>query len=134
MSDALALPEDSINKKKMIARLLSEGTYSTKDIVRIARTTEGYVSKEKSKLRKAGILVQRDTQVISKTSRFSIVDNSSLINVPKAVTESLRKLYGELLGGKKPQQIIAEHGFHSVTNSKRLFRERKPKVSKTCRK
>jgi DNA uptake protein ComE-like DNA-binding protein len=79
---------------------LQDCTYSTKDIARIARTTEGYVSKEKSKLRKAGILIQRDTQVISKTSRFSIVDNSSLINVPKADTESLRKLYDELLGGK----------------------------------
>ena len=46
-----------------------------------------------------------------------------MINVPQADTESLRKLYGELLGGKKPEQIIAEHGFHPelVENENQRF-------------
>jgi hypothetical protein len=112
MSEPLALPEDSTNKKKMILRLLSEGRYSTKDIARIVGTTEAYVSKEKSKSKTAGLLVRRDTQVISKTSQLSIYSNNSLLNVPQLDTEGLRKLYGELLNGKKPQEIIAENGFH----------------------
>jgi hypothetical protein len=35
-----------------------------------------------------------------------------LLNVPQLDTDGLRKLYGELLNGKKAQEIIAEHGFH----------------------
>ena len=35
-----------------------------------------------------------------------------MLNVPQLDTEGLRKLYGELLNGKKPQEIIAENGFH----------------------
>jgi hypothetical protein len=35
-----------------------------------------------------------------------------LLNVPQLDTDGLRKLYGELLNGKKPQEIIAENGFH----------------------
>jgi biotin operon repressor len=112
MSEPLALPEDPINKKKMILKLLSEGIYPTKDIARIVGTTEAYVWKEKSKLKTAGLLVRRDTQVISKTSRLSIYTNNSLLNVPQLDTDGLRKLYGELLNGKKPQEIIAENGFH----------------------
>jgi hypothetical protein len=112
MSEPLALPEDPINKKKMILRLLSEGRYSTKDIARIVGTTEAYVWKEKSKSKTAGLLVQRDTQVISKTSRLSIYANNSLLNLPQLDRDGLRKLYGELLNGKKPSEIIAENGFH----------------------
>ena len=112
MSEPLTLPEDPINKKKMILKLLSEGVYSTKDIARIVGTTEAYVWKEKSKLKTAGLLVRRDTQVISKTSHLSIYTNNSLLKVPQLDTDGLRKLYGELLNGKKPQEIIADHGFH----------------------
>jgi DNA-binding NarL/FixJ family response regulator len=83
MSETIALPEDSTSKKKMILRLLSEGKYSTKDIARIVGTTEAYVWKEKSKSKMAGLLVRRDTQVISKTSRLSIYPNNSLLNVPQ---------------------------------------------------
>jgi DNA-binding CsgD family transcriptional regulator len=45
MSEPLPLPQDSINKREKIDRLLSEGIYSTKDIARIAGTTEAYVWK-----------------------------------------------------------------------------------------
>jgi DNA-binding CsgD family transcriptional regulator len=68
LSEPLALPEDSTNKKKMILRLLSEGRYSTKDIARIVGTTEAYVSKEKSKSKTAGLLVRRDTQYLKLAS------------------------------------------------------------------
>jgi biotin operon repressor len=112
MNEPLALPEDSTNKKMMILRLLSEGKYSTKDIARIVGTTEAYVWKEKSKSKTAGLLVRSDTQVISKTNRLSIYSNNSLLNVPQLDTDGLRKLYGELLNGKKPEEIIAENGFH----------------------
>jgi hypothetical protein len=112
MSKPLPLPGHSTNKKKMILRLLSEGRYSTKDIARIVGTSEAYVWNEKSKSKTAGLLVRRDTQVISKTSQLSIYSNNSLLNVPQLDTDGLRKLYGELLNGKKPQEIIAENGFH----------------------
>jgi biotin operon repressor len=112
MSEPLPLPQDSINKREKIDRLLSEGIYSTKDIARIAGTTEAYVWKEKSKLKTAGLLVRRDTQVISKTSQLNIYTNNSLLNVPQLDAEGLSKLYSELLKGKKPPEIIAEHGFH----------------------
>ena len=112
MSEPLPLPQDSTNKRKMILRLLSEGRYYAKDIARIVGTTKAYVWKEKNKSKTAGLLVRRDTQVISKTSQLSIYSNNSLLNVPQLDTEGLRKLYGELLNGKKPQEIIAENGFH----------------------
>jgi hypothetical protein len=102
MSKPLPLPGHSTNKKKMILRLLSEGRYSTKDIARIVGTSEAYVWNEKSKSKTAGLLVRRDTQVISKTSQPSIYSNNSLLNVPQLDTDGLRKLYGELLNGKKP--------------------------------
>jgi hypothetical protein len=70
------------------------------------------VWKEKSKLKTAGLLICRDTEVISKTSQLKIYTSNSLLNVPQLDPEGLRKLYSELGLGKKPAEIIAEHGFH----------------------
>jgi biotin operon repressor len=96
----------------MIIKLLSEGNRSTKDIARIAGTTEAYVWKEKSKLKTAGLLISSDTEVISKSSQLNIYTNNSLLSVPQLDAEGLKKLYGEFVIGKKPAQVIAEYGFH----------------------
>ena len=112
MSESLPIPRDSASKKEKIHRLLSEGYHSAKDIARIVGTTEQYVWKEKSKLKTAGFMIQRDTQIISRSSQVNIYNNNSLLNVPQLDADGLRKLYGELLSGKKAQEIIAENGFH----------------------
>ncbi|MFL6364700.1 MAG: hypothetical protein ACJ719_05790, partial [Nitrososphaeraceae archaeon] len=75
MSKPIPVPHNSTNKREMIIKLLSEGNRSTKDIARIAGTTEAYVWKEKSKLKTAGHLISSDTEVISKTSQLNIYSN-----------------------------------------------------------
>jgi biotin operon repressor len=94
------------------SQLLSEGNLSTKDIARIVGTTEAYVWKEKSKLKTSGLLISRDTEVISKTSQLNIYANNSLLSVPQLDAEGLKKLYSEFVIGKKPAEVIAEYGFH----------------------
>ena len=44
-------------------KLLSEGNYTAKNIAKMVGTTEAYVWKEKSKLKTAGLLIKRDTEV-----------------------------------------------------------------------
>jgi hypothetical protein len=89
------------------------GNHSAKDIARRVGTTEAYVSKEKSKLKTAGLLISRDTEVISKTSQLKIYTSNSLLNVPQLDPEGLRKLYSEFGVGKKPDEIIVQYGFHA---------------------
>jgi biotin operon repressor len=112
LSKPIPVPHNSTNKREMIIKLLSEGNRSTKDIARIAGTTEAYVWKEKSKLKTAGLLISSDTEVISKTSQLNIYSNNSLLSVSQLDAEGLKKLYGEFVIGKKPAQVIAEYGFH----------------------
>ena len=112
MGGSLPTVSGSTNKKEQIIKLLSEGNHSTKNIARIVGTTEAYVWKEKSKLKTRGILISRDTEVISKTSQLNIYSNNTLLSIPQLDTEGLKKLYSEFSTGKKPVEIIAENGFH----------------------
>jgi hypothetical protein len=112
MEGSLPTVSGSTNKKEQIIKLLSEGNHSTKNIARIVGTTEAYVWKEKSKLKTRGILISRDTEVISKTSQLNIYSNNTLLNLPQLDTEGLKKLYSEFGIGKKPAEIIAQNGFH----------------------
>ncbi len=112
MEASLPTVSGSTNKKEQIIKLLSEGNHSTKNIARIVGTTEAYVWKEKSKLKTRGILISRDTEVISKTSQLNIYSNNTLLSVPQLDTEGLKKLYSEFGIGKKPAEIIAQNGFH----------------------
>ena len=111
MSAPLPIPRDSTSKREKIQQLLSERNYSAKDIARMVGTTEAYVWKEKSKLKTAGLLIHRDTQVISKTSQL-IYTSHGLLNIPELDAEGLRKLYKEFGDGKRPAEIIAQYGFH----------------------
>jgi transposase len=112
MEESLQIVPESTNKREQIIKLLSEGNHSTKNIARIVGTTEAYVWKEKSKLKTRGLLISRDTEVISKTSQLNIYSNNTLLSVPQLDTEGLKKLYSEFGIGKKPAEIIAENGFH----------------------
>jgi hypothetical protein len=136
MSKSLPTLQDSTTKREQIIKLLSEGNHSTKNIARMVGTTEAYVWKEKSKLKTSGLLITRDTEVISRRSHESLSVKTSpvnrilgaetlprdkhlnvrpsntLLNVPQLDTEGLKKLYSEFRKGKRPTQIIAENGFH----------------------
>ena len=108
---AFPIPQ-STSKREKIRQLLSEGNHSAKDIARIVGTTEAYVWKEKSNLKTAGFLIQRDTEVISKTSQLKIYTNNRLLNLPELDQGGVRKLYHEFRLGKRPAEVIAEYGFH----------------------
>ena len=65
-----------------------------------------------SKLKTAGCLIQRDTEVISKTTQLNIYTYNRLLNLPELDQGGVSKLYDEFLFGKRPAEVIAEHGFH----------------------
>lgn len=105
---------NATSKKEKIIKLLSQENYSTKNIAEMVGTTKGYVWKEKSKLKTAGLLIKRDTEVISRTSQLNINNgnNNSLLNIPQLAPEGLSKLYSEFRLGKRPAQVISKYGFH----------------------
>lgn len=118
------LGEKPNNKKDQILDLLAEGKLSVKDIARIVHTTEANVYKEKSKAR--GLYLRRKTRSDEMVMVAGDL-NSSLpsqrlkpegnhhyqyLNVPDLDSEGIKKLYAEFKEGKKPPDIIADHGFH----------------------
>jgi hypothetical protein len=120
------VPEKPNNKKEQIIALLSEGKFSVKDIARIVHTTEANVYKEKSKAR--GLFIRRKTRsdemlmLAGESDSFATLPSQRLrsennnhyqyLNVPDLDSEGIKKLYAEFKDGKKPADIIAEHGFH----------------------
>jgi hypothetical protein len=119
------LGEKPINKKEQILDLLAEGKLSVKEIARIVHTTEANVYKERSKAR--GLLIRRKTRSDEMVMVAGEPDTSSLpsrrlkpdgnhhypyLNIPDLDREGIKKLYTEFNAGKKPPNIIADHGFH----------------------
>ena len=118
------LGEKPNNKKEQILDLLAEGK-SVKEIARIVDTTEANVYKEKSKAK--GLFIRRKTRSDEMVMVAGDVDTSSLpsrrlksegnhhypyLNIPDLDPEGIKKLYTEFNAGKKPPNIIADHGFH----------------------
>lgn len=104
---------DSITKREKIIKLLYQGTHTTKNIAKMANTTEAYVWKEKSRLKMSGHLVRHDKEIISKTRQINIFStNNSLLSVPQVDPEGVRTIYREFGLGRTPPQIISEYGFH----------------------
>jgi hypothetical protein len=118
------LGEKPNNKKEQILDLLAKGL-SVKEIARIVHTTEANVYKEKSKSK--GLFVRRKTRSDEMVMVAGDLDTSSLpsgrlkpdgnhhypyLNVPDLDSEGIKKLYSEFKAGKKPPDIIADHGFH----------------------
>ncbi len=119
------LGEKPNNKKEQILDLLAEGKLSVKEIARTVHTTEANVYKERSKAR--GLLIRRKTRSDEMVMVAGDVDTSSLpsrrlksegnhhypsLNIPDLDQEGIKKLYTEFNAGKKPPNIIADHGFH----------------------
>ena len=119
------LGEKPNNKKEQILDLLAEGKLSVKEIARIVDTTEANVYKEKSKSK--GLFVRRKTRSDEMVMVAGEPDTSSLpsrrlksegnhhypyLNIPDLDSEGIKKLYTEFNAGKKPPNIIADHGFH----------------------
>ena len=112
------------NKKEQIIALLSEGKLSAKDIARIVHTTEANVYKEKSKAR--SLLIRRKTRSDEMVMVAGESDSIGLpsqrlkpdgnhyqyLNIPDLDEDGIKKLYTEFKDGKKPADIIANHGFH----------------------
>jgi hypothetical protein len=119
------LGENPNNKKEQILDLLAEGKLSVKEIARTVHTTEANVYKEKSKAR--GLYLRRKTRSDEMVMVAGDLDTSSLpsrrlksegnhhypyLNIPDLDSEGIKKLYTEFKAGKKPPEIIADHGFH----------------------
>jgi hypothetical protein len=112
------------NKKEQILELLAEGKHSVEEIARIVHTTEANVYKERSKAR--GLYLRRKTRSDEMVMVAAEPDTSSLpsrrlkpeanhyqyLNIPDLDSEGIKKLYTEFKAGKKPPDIIADHGFH----------------------
>jgi hypothetical protein len=123
--EPIYVPEKPTNKKEQILDLLAEGKLSVKEIARTVHTTEANVYKERSKAR--GLLIRRKTRSDEMVMVAGDVDTSSLpsrrlksegnhhypyLNIPDLDSEGIKKLYTEFNAGKKPPNIIADHGFH----------------------
>lgn len=119
------LGEKPNNKKEKILDLLAEGKLSVKEIARIVNTTEANVYKERSKAR--GLFVSRKTRsdemvmVAGESDSFALPSQRlkpegnhhyQYLNIPDLDSEGIKKLYTEFKEGKKPADIIADHGFH----------------------
>jgi hypothetical protein len=118
------LGEKPNNKKEQILDLLAEGKLSVKEIARTVHTTEANVYKEKSKAR--GLFIRRKTRsdemvLVAAESDTSPLPSRRLkpeanhyqyLNIPDLDREGIKKLYTEFKEGKKPADIIADHGFH----------------------
>jgi hypothetical protein len=128
------LGEKPNNKREQILDLVAEGK-SVKDIARIVRTTEANVYKEKSKAR--GLYLRRKTRSDEMVMVAGDLDASSLrsrglksegnhryqyLNIPDLDAEGIKKLYAEFKAGKKPADIIADHGFHPEVVEKEFQR------------
>ncbi|HEY6885725.1 MAG TPA: hypothetical protein VI278_16960 [Nitrososphaeraceae archaeon] len=122
---AIDLPAKK-NKRDKILELVSNGNnYSTQQIADIVGTTAANVWKEKSKLRASGALVKRrkieqstrkmsDETIILSTEEIRRRDNTHYehMNITALENDGLMELYKEFNRGRKPCDIIADHGFH----------------------
>jgi len=113
-------------KKERIHELISNGEYSDEDIAKIVGTTKPNVWKEKSTLRKSGVLVSHRVERSDRTllvtsgaqavygtqSKAAIAQYHELLDIAPIDSDGMKKLYSTIVAGKKPAEIIAEHGFH----------------------
>ena len=121
--------EKANNKKERIIALLSEGKFSVKEIARIVHTTEANVYKEKSKAK--SLFIRRKTRsdemvmvagesdslVAPPSHRFKSEGNNNnnhypYLNIQDLDADGVKILYSQFKAGKKPADILADHGFH----------------------
>ncbi|MGA9154286.1 MAG: hypothetical protein WBZ36_27200 [Candidatus Nitrosopolaris sp.] len=126
-------------KKERIHELISNGEYSDEDIAKIVGTTIPNVWKEKSTLRKSGVLVRHRVERSDRTlfvtsgaqavygtqSKAAIAEYHELLDIPPIDSDGMKKLYSAIITGKKPAEIIAEHGFHPAVVETEYARSQK---------
>ena len=123
----------STSKRKMIRDMLtSDKDYSAQDIAKAVGTTPGNVWKEKSKLKANGFesrsqsmrrvqvseskdetnFIHQDGRRRATPDIYNYNHHYRFLNIRDLDEDGLKTLYTELKGGKKPVDIIAQHGFH----------------------
>ena len=121
-------PERSTSKGQRIRDMLtSDKDYSPQEIAKDVGTTLGNVWKEKSKLKAKGFEIRRvqasenkdETIFIHQDGRrratpdiYNYSHHYRFLNIRDLDEDGLKTLYTELKDGKKPVDIIAQHGFH----------------------
>lgn len=122
---AIDLPAKKNKRDRILELASSSNNYSTQQIADIVGTTAANVWKEKSKLRAIGALVKRrkveqstkkmsDETIVLSTDEIRKQDNAHYehMNITALDNEGLMELYKEFNRGRKPCDIIADHGFH----------------------
>jgi biotin operon repressor len=123
----------STSKRKMIRDMLtSDNDYSAQEIAKAVGTTPGNVWKEKSKLKANGFesrsqsmrrvqvseskdetnFIHQDGRRRATPDIYNYNHHYRFLNIRDLDEDGLKTLYTELKGGKKPVDIIAQHGFH----------------------
>jgi hypothetical protein len=122
----------STSKRKMIRDMLtSDKDYSAQEIAKAVGTTPGNVWKEKSKLKANGFersqsmrrvqvseskdetnFIHQDGRRRATPDIYNYNHHYRFLNIRDLDEDGLKTLYTELKGGKKPVDIIAQHGFH----------------------
>ena len=134
-----SLPSNRPTKKERIRDLISDGQYTDEDIARIVGTTIPNVWKEKSTLKKSGVLVrhriERSDRTLLVTSaaqgvyatqkKTASLEYQELLNIPAIDSEGMKKLYTSIIAGKKPDEIIAAYGFHPAVVETEYHRSQK---------
>jgi len=141
------LPNNRPTKKEQIHELISDGRYTDEDIARIVGTTTPNVWKEKSTLRKSGVFVrhrvERSDRTLLVTSaaqglyatpkKAASLEYQELLNIPPIDSEGMKKLYTNIIEGKKPNEIIAAHGFHPAVVETEYHRSQKLHHDMLCK-
>ena len=134
-----SLPSNRPTKKERIRDLISDGQYTDENIARIVGTTIPNVWKEKSTLRKSGVLVRQRLErsertmlvasaaqgVYASQKKTASLEYQELLNIPAIDSEGMKKLYTSIIAGKKPDEIIAAYGFHPAVVETEYHRSQK---------
>jgi len=123
----------STSKRKMIRDMLtSDKDYSAQEIAKAVGTTLGNVWKEKSRLKANGFesrsqsmrrvqvseskdetnFIHQDGRRRATPDIYNYNHHYRFLNIRDLDEDGLKTLYTELKNGKKPVDIIAQHGFH----------------------
>jgi hypothetical protein len=133
------------SKRQRIKELFDTGkNYSALQIAEAVGTTPANVYKEKSKQKAAGlrspnhsktaetnhstdelIFSPEDARRRAKSDAYGYSHHYRFLDIPELDEEGLKILYTEFTNGKKPANIISQHGFHPEVVEKeyqRFFR------------
>jgi len=132
------------SKRQRIKELVETGRYySARQVAQAVGTSPGYVWKERSRYKTDGLRSQnqsktagtthsRDEMIIpedgrrsAKSDTYNYTHHYRFLNIPELDEQGLKILYTKSKDGKKPAEIISQHGFHPEVVEKeyqRFFR------------